>query len=73
MFLEGLKINLKSSTFCMIADGFHNFWLPFCEENQIKFLVVSVKSPSNPLQKAYVSGFLIAACHSKSCSESHRL
>ncbi len=36
MFLEGLKTNIKNNTFCIIADGFHNFWLPFCEEIQNK-------------------------------------
>jgi hypothetical protein len=59
----------------MNADGFHNFCLSFCEEIQIKFLLASVKSLTNcenpsgtPLHEA-CSGFLIAACDSKSFSE----
>jgi hypothetical protein len=71
-FFEGPK-NLNSTWHS--AYDFHNFQLSFCEGNsKIKFLLASVKSlinseiPSgNPLQRA-CSGFLIAACVSKSCS-----
>ncbi len=62
----------------MSAEGFHGLWLSFCEEHpNYKFLLASIQSLTNcenpssniPLQKA-CSGFPIAACNSKSCSES---
>jgi hypothetical protein len=41
----------------MSADGFRNFWLPFCEENQKNVLLASMKIvPVNSLQEA-CSGF----------------
>jgi hypothetical protein len=41
----------------MSTDSFHNFWLPFCEENQKNVLLASMKIvPVNSLQGA-CSGF----------------
>jgi hypothetical protein len=58
----------------MSAYGFHNFQLSFWK-SKMKFLLASKKSltnceipSSNHLQRA-CSGFLIAACAFKSCSE----
>ncbi len=67
----------QNSTFCMIADGFHNLWLSFFLTSKIKFLLASMKpltnckSYRNPLQKVCF-GFSIAVCDSKSCSKSRR-
>jgi hypothetical protein len=30
---EGPLKDKTVHTFCMCPDGFHNFWLPFCEEH----------------------------------------
>jgi hypothetical protein len=57
--------------------GFHNSWLPFCEESKkLSFLLASLKTltnsgnpSSNPLQEACFD-FPVAVCDSKSCSES---
>ncbi len=58
VFFEGSK-----NTFWMSPFGFHNFWLLLCE--RMKFLLASMKKITNLLSAC--SGFLIAACVSKSC------
>ncbi len=46
IFFEGLKN--RKSTFSMIAYGFHNFKLSFCEGNpKLKFLLASMKLLTN--------------------------
>ncbi len=69
---------LKSNQyFYMSADGFHNSWLPFCEESKkLSFLLACLKTltnsenpSSNHLQEAGFD-FPVAVCDSKSCSES---
>ncbi len=73
-FLKVLKI--KTVLFKWALMVFPYFCWLFVKKPKLKFSIASVKSltncestSSNPLQSA-CSGFLIAACDSKSCSES---
>ncbi len=65
----------QNSTFWMSTDGFHTLCLSFVKKIQNKVyecfyeITICENTSSNPLQKA-CSGFPIAACDSKSCSES---
>jgi hypothetical protein len=61
---------------CISAGSLYNIWLPFVEKIENKFLLDSLKTLTNsenpfcnPLQESF-SGFQVAACDDKSCSES---
>ncbi len=56
------------SIFCMSADGFHNMVFVEFELVSFKSLTNSENPSYNPLQEA-CSGFQVAACDYKRCSE----
>jgi hypothetical protein len=68
LYLKGWRkvIKIKTVLVFLSSDGFHNFWLSFCEENPNKVSASFCENPSsNPIQEA-CSGFPIAACYCKS-------
>jgi hypothetical protein len=54
---------MEKQYFCRSADGFHHFWLSFCEEYQELSFCLLQNPSSKPLKEA-CSGFPIAACDS---------